>query len=78
MTSGDYTVTEAWNLQLQMRVRELEGDLAEAERRLRAMTEALNPKHQTALALKFLARMQEKRRRSAEQAAAVEALLRTP
>jgi hypothetical protein len=75
MSDGGYTKTEGWNLQLQGRVRELEADLAEAEKHLRAVLDNMrSPAHWT-LADGFLKKMADKRRRAAAQARAIDAFL---
>lgn len=67
MTSGGLTMTEGWNLQLQGRVRDLEADLAEAERHLRAVLDNMrSPAHWT-LADGFLKKMAVKRQQTAER-----------
>jgi hypothetical protein len=75
MSDGGYSKTEAWNLQLQGQVRELQADLAEAERRLLALTDDMRSSAQWTLARGFLARMEDKRQRAALQAADIERLL---
>lgn len=75
MTSGGHTWTEGWNLQLQGRVRDLEADLAEAERHLRAVLDNMrSPAHWT-LADDFLKRMADKREKAAAQAKDIDAFL---
>jgi hypothetical protein len=75
MSDGGYSKTEAWNQQLQGQVRELQADLAEAERRLLALTDDMRSSAQWTLARGFLARMEDKRQRAALQAADIERLL---
>jgi hypothetical protein len=75
MSDGGHTFTEGWNLQLQGRVRDLETDLAEAERQLRAVLDNMrSPAHWT-LADGFLKKMAAKRRQAAAQARAIDAFL---
>jgi hypothetical protein len=75
MTNGGHTMTEGWNLQLQGRVRELEADLAEAEKHLRAVLDNMrSPAHWT-LADGFLKKMAAKRECAAAQAKAIDAFL---
>lgn len=78
MTDGGYTKTEGWNLQLQGRVRELEADLATAERHLRtvAIWTPSQPTHaDLLLAQCFLKELEAKRDRAKQIAADIEALL---
>ena len=68
MTSGGHTMTEGWNLQLQGRVRELEADLAEAERHIAAVTGDMKSSVRWTLATGFLKKMAAKRALRAEVA----------
>lgn len=75
MTDGGHTMTEGWNLQLQGRVRELEADLAEAERHIAAVTGDMKSSVRWTLATGFLKKMADKRARRAEIARDVAAVL---
>ncbi|MBS0219181.1 MAG: hypothetical protein JSR91_00415 [Proteobacteria bacterium] len=78
MSSGAMSMAEAWNLQLQGKVQDLELDLAEAERLLKNLTDDMRSSVHWTLARGFLKRMDAKRRRLAEIAADVEHVLRSP
>lgn len=78
MTSGGLTKTEGWNLQLQGRVRDLEADLAEAEKHLSRLTQygVMRPgPAYFALARGFLKKMQAKREKADAQAKDIDAFL---
>jgi hypothetical protein len=76
MTSGGHSMAEAWNLQLQGRVRDLERDLAEAERHLCVLTTTeRRGDREFVLARAFLAAMAVKRTRAAQIAKDVEVLV---
>lgn len=72
MSSGDYSRTEAWNLQLQARVRELEMDIVRARAIIKAYGErvGLPPS-----AVEFLAKTDADRQRAKEQEADMKRLL---
>jgi hypothetical protein len=72
MSNGGHTMAEGWNLQLQGRVRDLEADLAEAERHLEAVVRSSAGR---TLAHRFLKRMAAKRERAAAQAKDIDAFL---
>lgn len=67
MTSGGHSMTEGWNLQLQARVRDLETDLAAAEKCLTDLMGFSNTASR-GRAREFLRRMAKKR---ADRAAAI-------
>lgn len=78
MTSGGYSMTEAWNLQLQSRVREMEADLAEAEKHLTRLTQygIMRPgPAEFDLARGFLKKIAAKRKQQAESVRDLEDLL---
>ncbi len=75
MTSGGYTMTEGWNLQLQGQVRDLTAALATAEQILRDVTKDMKNSPELRIAILFLEEQDEKRRVAAAQAADVETLL---
>jgi hypothetical protein len=78
MTSGGHTMTEGWNLQLQGRVRDLEMDLAWAEKHLNKLTQygVMRPSPaEFALARGFLKKMADKRARAVAQAKGIDAFL---
>jgi len=74
MTDGGYTRAEAWNLQLQGRVRDLEADLAAAERLL-LLVIVQRGKFDRNLAKNFVNTLSAKRRRTQEQAVDIAELL---
>ncbi len=79
MTSGGHTMTEAWNLQLQGRVRDLEADLAEAERHINGLIGASStPQAIRNSAAQFLRKMADKLACLAAQAAEIDAFLADP
>lgn len=77
MTSGGHTMTEGWNLQLQGQVRDLEADLAEAERFIAVLCDPGNRilSVERTLARAFLKSMAAKREQAAAQAKDIDALL---
>jgi hypothetical protein len=79
MTSGGLTQTEGWNLQLQGRVRDLEADLASAEKHIATLTAFWMDNAGWTKACEgaraFLAQRAADRQRAQEQAATIDKFL---
>ncbi len=75
MSSGGHTMAEGWNLQLQGRVRDLEADLAEAEKLLTGFANGLGGVTYCGQARAFVRKIAAKRERAAAQAKDIDAFL---